>query len=226
MNWCLFGSIEQFVKVPCGFSISMVVPYYCLHILCKPDCRILFLLTICYILLRVAVDVRQKSTSNSSHVLLLLKNIVLLTCSTIVVQMLIWRTTKHNLVQTLWACLILFISSLLFFYSFGMLELIWNLQFSNNIWSTFFFSYCVQSHWLGSKYFKRGPEGNDVYKTNVPLLRIAFRHEVSFLQFMKAFVSGITWPSTWGFVQNTWLLAVEHVAHTLCDGRRTISLVT
>lgn len=26
-----------------------------------------------------------------------------------------------------------------FFYSFGMLELIWNLQFSNNFWSTFFF---------------------------------------------------------------------------------------
>lgn len=37
----------------------------------------------------------------------------------------------------------------------------------------------LQMHWLGSKYFLRGPEGNDIHKTNVPGLRIAFRHEVS-----------------------------------------------
>lgn len=38
----------------------------------------------------------------------------------------------------------------------------------------------VQLHWLGDKYFLRGPEGNDIHKTNVPNMRIAFRHEVSF----------------------------------------------
>ncbi|KAF5205592.1 Amp deaminase [Thalictrum thalictroides] len=39
------------------------------------------------------------------------------------------------------------------------------------------FSHSVKLHWLGNKYYKRGPEGNDIHKTNVPSLRIAFRHE-------------------------------------------------
>lgn len=39
------------------------------------------------------------------------------------------------------------------------------------------FPHVVKSRWLGSKYLKRGPEGNDVHKTNVPHMRIAFRHE-------------------------------------------------
>jgi len=36
----------------------------------------------------------------------------------------------------------------------------------------------LQSHWLGEKYLLRGPEGNDIHKTNVPSLRISFRYEV------------------------------------------------
>ncbi|KAF5939032.1 hypothetical protein HYC85_023291 [Camellia sinensis] len=39
------------------------------------------------------------------------------------------------------------------------------------------FSHAAKSHWHGSKYFKRGPEGNDIHKTNVPDMRIYFRHE-------------------------------------------------
>ncbi|CAO2829148.1 unnamed protein product [Amaranthus hypochondriacus] len=39
------------------------------------------------------------------------------------------------------------------------------------------FSHAAKLHWLGGKYFLRGPEGNDIHKTNVPKLRIAFRHE-------------------------------------------------
>ncbi|OVA12017.1 Adenosine/AMP deaminase domain [Macleaya cordata] len=39
------------------------------------------------------------------------------------------------------------------------------------------FSHVAKLHWLGDKYFKKGPEGNDIHKTNVPHLRIAFRHE-------------------------------------------------
>lgn len=38
-----------------------------------------------------------------------------------------------------------------------------------------------QSHWLGKKYYKRGPEGNDIHKTNVPHMRISFRHEVTLI---------------------------------------------
>ncbi|KAL4569576.1 hypothetical protein LXL04_025217 [Taraxacum kok-saghyz] len=39
------------------------------------------------------------------------------------------------------------------------------------------FSHAAKAHWLGGKYFKRGPEGNDIQKTNVPRMRIAFRHQ-------------------------------------------------
>ncbi|KAL5722539.1 AMP deaminase [Ranunculus cassubicifolius] len=39
------------------------------------------------------------------------------------------------------------------------------------------FSHQVKAHWLGDKYYKRGPQGNDIHKTNVPHLRIEFRHE-------------------------------------------------
>ncbi|XWS22508.1 hypothetical protein CRYUN_Cryun29cG0042000 [Craigia yunnanensis] len=39
------------------------------------------------------------------------------------------------------------------------------------------FSLMAKLHWLGNKYFLRGPEGNDIQKTNVPNMRIAFRHE-------------------------------------------------
>ncbi|WOH13542.1 hypothetical protein DCAR_0833052 [Daucus carota subsp. sativus] len=39
------------------------------------------------------------------------------------------------------------------------------------------FSHAAKSHWLGKKYYKRGPEGNDIHKTNVPHMRISFRHE-------------------------------------------------
>ncbi|RYR64959.1 hypothetical protein Ahy_A03g010976 isoform A [Arachis hypogaea] len=39
------------------------------------------------------------------------------------------------------------------------------------------FSHQTKLRWLGDKYFLRGPEGNDIHKTNVPSLRIAFRYE-------------------------------------------------
>ncbi|MCD9637812.1 hypothetical protein HAX54_021316 [Datura stramonium] len=39
------------------------------------------------------------------------------------------------------------------------------------------FKHADKMHWLGSKYFKRGPQGNDIHKTNVPNTRISFRHE-------------------------------------------------
>lgn len=39
------------------------------------------------------------------------------------------------------------------------------------------FSDMAKLHWLGNKCFKRGPEGNDIHKTNIPQMRISFRHE-------------------------------------------------
>lgn len=39
------------------------------------------------------------------------------------------------------------------------------------------FPHAAKLHWLGSEYFKKGGEGNNIHKTNVPNLRISFRHE-------------------------------------------------
>ncbi|KAL3501320.1 hypothetical protein ACH5RR_035769 [Cinchona calisaya] len=39
------------------------------------------------------------------------------------------------------------------------------------------FLHVAKLHWLGDWYFKRGPEANDIHKTNVPNIRISFRHE-------------------------------------------------
>ncbi|KAG5522370.1 hypothetical protein RHGRI_034524 [Rhododendron griersonianum] len=35
----------------------------------------------------------------------------------------------------------------------------------------------LELHWLGSKYFKSGPEGNDIHQSNVPDSRISFRYD-------------------------------------------------
>jgi len=35
----------------------------------------------------------------------------------------------------------------------------------------------VKRHWIGDDYMKEGVAGNDVHRTNVPDIRVAFRHE-------------------------------------------------
>ncbi|OEL21941.1 AMP deaminase [Dichanthelium oligosanthes] len=37
------------------------------------------------------------------------------------------------------------------------------------------FSHALKSHWIGKNYFKRGPTGNDIHRTNVPHIRVQFR---------------------------------------------------
>nr|XP_043635920.1 AMP deaminase-like [Erigeron canadensis] len=37
------------------------------------------------------------------------------------------------------------------------------------------FSHVLKSHWIGQEYYKRGPDGNDIRKTNVPHIRLEFR---------------------------------------------------
>ncbi|KAL0451003.1 UNVERIFIED_CONTAM: AMP deaminase [Sesamum latifolium] len=37
------------------------------------------------------------------------------------------------------------------------------------------FSHALKSHWVGTEYFKRGPDGNDIHRTNVPHIRLEFR---------------------------------------------------
>jgi len=40
------------------------------------------------------------------------------------------------------------------------------------------FDHRTKTHWLGKNYYRRGPEGNDIHKTNVPHMRVEFRNEV------------------------------------------------
>ncbi|KAJ6863812.1 AMP deaminase [Populus alba x Populus x berolinensis] len=38
--------------------------------------------------------------------------------------------------------------------------------------------YTNQSHWIGKEYYKRGPAGNDIHRTNVPHIRVEFRDAI------------------------------------------------
>ncbi|XP_072997218.1 probable AMP deaminase [Typha latifolia] len=40
------------------------------------------------------------------------------------------------------------------------------------------FSHALKSHWIGRNYYKRGPDGNDIHKTNVPHIRVEFRETI------------------------------------------------
>ncbi|KAL0926311.1 hypothetical protein M5K25_002527 [Dendrobium thyrsiflorum] len=40
------------------------------------------------------------------------------------------------------------------------------------------FSHVLKSHWIGKSYYKRGPDGNDIHKTNVPHIRVEFREMI------------------------------------------------
>ncbi|XP_034914093.1 AMP deaminase isoform X2 [Populus alba] len=40
------------------------------------------------------------------------------------------------------------------------------------------FSHALKSHWIGNEYYKRGPDGNDIHKTNVPHIRVEFRDTI------------------------------------------------
>ncbi|WCJ36616.1 AMP deaminase [Euphorbia peplus] len=41
-------------------------------------------------------------------------------------------------------------------------EIAWNSVYHSG------FSHALKSHWIGKKYYKRGPDGNDIHRTNVP----------------------------------------------------------
>jgi len=39
------------------------------------------------------------------------------------------------------------------------------------------FSHKVKQHWMGHSYLREGAAGNDITRTNVPDIRVAYRHE-------------------------------------------------
>lgn len=46
----------------------------------------------------------------------------------------------------------------------------------------------LQAHWIGKNYYKRGPSGNDIHRTNVPTIRIEFRDLVCTSFSLSSFV--------------------------------------
>ena len=42
------------------------------------------------------------------------------------------------------------------------------------------FPHACKKHWVAEQYWRPGPEGNDIHKTNVPNLRLRFRWGLGF----------------------------------------------
>lgn len=48
----------------------------------------------------------------------------------------------------------------------------------------------MKQHWIGSNYTKEGVAGNDLARTNVPDIRMAFRHE-TFVQELSTIINAM-----------------------------------
>lgn len=62
----------------------------------------------------------------------------------------------------------------------------------------------MKQHWLGDEYLQEGPEGNDITHTNVPDVRISFRHETLIDELENLFrvsSSTVSLLTTWFFVK-------------------------
>ena len=64
----------------------------------------------------------------------------------------------------------------------------------------------IKSHWLGPTYKEEGVAGNDITRSNVPDIRIAFRHE-TFTEEINCII---------GAVLATWMLSLSSKAKVYC----------
>ncbi|KAK6120249.1 hypothetical protein DH2020_045940 [Rehmannia glutinosa] len=56
------------------------------------------------------------------------------------------------------------------------------------------FSHALKSHWVGKEYFKRGPDGNDIHKTNVPHIRLEFRDMIWREEMQQVYLGKANFP--------------------------------
>ncbi|GAA0150326.1 deaminase [Lithospermum erythrorhizon] len=56
------------------------------------------------------------------------------------------------------------------------------------------FSHAFKSHWIGKEYYKRGPDGNDIHKTNVPHIRLEFRDMIWREEMRQVYLGQVTFP--------------------------------
>ncbi|PWA54374.1 Adenosine/AMP deaminase active site-containing protein [Artemisia annua] len=50
------------------------------------------------------------------------------------------------------------------------------------------------SHWIGPEYYKRGPDGNDIHKTNVPHIQLEFRDMIWREEMQQIYLGHVTLP--------------------------------
>ncbi|KAI3447797.1 hypothetical protein Pfo_004462 [Paulownia fortunei] len=56
------------------------------------------------------------------------------------------------------------------------------------------FSHALKSHWIGKEYFKHGPDGNDIHKTNVPHIRLEFRDMIWREEMQQVYLGKANFP--------------------------------
>ncbi|GJY04154.1 AMP deaminase-like protein [Tanacetum coccineum] len=56
------------------------------------------------------------------------------------------------------------------------------------------FSHVLKSHWIGPEYYRRGPDGNDIHKTNVPHIRLEFRDMIWREEMQQIYLGNVTLP--------------------------------
>jgi len=58
------------------------------------------------------------------------------------------------------------------------------------------FPHKMKQHWLGQQYEEEGTSGNDIHRTNVPDIRVMFRHETFLHELSTIFHAGQTLHAT------------------------------
>ncbi|XP_051114017.1 AMP deaminase [Andrographis paniculata] len=56
------------------------------------------------------------------------------------------------------------------------------------------FSHALKSHWIGKEYFRHGPDGNDIHKTNVPHIRLEFRDMIWKEEMQQVYLGKANFP--------------------------------
>ncbi|KAK6152529.1 hypothetical protein DH2020_015164 [Rehmannia glutinosa] len=56
------------------------------------------------------------------------------------------------------------------------------------------FSHALKSHWIGKEYFKHGPNGNNIHKTNVPHIRLEFRDMIWREEMQQVYLGKANFP--------------------------------
>ncbi|KAL9150554.1 hypothetical protein ABFS82_12G175700 [Erythranthe guttata] len=56
------------------------------------------------------------------------------------------------------------------------------------------FSHALKSHWIGEGYYKHGPDGNDIHKTNVPHIRLEFRDMIWREEMQHVYLGNANFP--------------------------------